>query len=496
MKNILYKYSIGILFAAGMSGCSDFLKETSQNEVRPETTEHLRQLMLTEAYSTGTSFLRFIDLLTDDVSSNANSEKTDRLTAGEPAFTWQEDMLDNLSGVKPFELYYDYISGCNIILDKVDGVTGSPEEKSNLKGQALALRAYYYFMLVNLYGQPYNAAGIDEETSPGVPLILSSGVKDEYPARQSIAQCYRQIESDLLAAVPLLDQYGRNNEKYRVTDLFAYMLLSRMYLYQGNWDKSIEYADKVLARNPNLLKLSNITIPDAMKTDLPAANVYELSSPENIWCYVAGDTEYNYYFKSITSTTIAPFEVSAELTALYDSRMSDATNKRDLRPLFFYQRNQEAPGVMKLFYGFRGSANTKLIKGMRVSEAYLNRAEANIRKFIAGGGNSFRTAALSDLNHLRESRYDTRNVAYANVDIADGQQLLQFCMDERRRELAYEDHRWFDLRRYGMPQIKHMFSSDAAVPQIEYTLEKNSKRYVLRFSQNALTNNPALVQNP
>ena len=100
--------------------------------------------------------------------------------------------------------------------------------------------------------------------------------------------------------------------------------------------------------------------------------------------------------------------------------------------------------------------------------------------------------ALSDLNTLRESRWDG---SYTPVDIADADSLWTFYTQERRRELAFDDHRWFDLRRFGMPRITHTFELTKGQP-IEYVLEKNDSRYVLEIPQEAITRNPSLKQNP
>ena len=111
--------------------------------------------------------------------------------------------------------------------------------------------------MINTFAQPYNKEGIDLNTALGVPLIVSSAVKDEFPARESIAKVYQQIERDLLEAVDLMDKYGQNNIQYKVTPLFVYNLLSRMYLYMENWGKAAEYASVVITRNPQLRRLSD-----------------------------------------------------------------------------------------------------------------------------------------------------------------------------------------------------------------------------------------------
>ena len=70
------------------------------------------------------------------------------------------------------------IMGCNVVLGYLDRVSGDIETKENMRGQALVLRGWYYFMLVNLFGQPYNVGNPEENL--GVPLKLKMEVTDEF----------------------------------------------------------------------------------------------------------------------------------------------------------------------------------------------------------------------------------------------------------------------------------------------------------------------------
>ena len=132
---------------------------------------------------------------------------------------------------------------------------------------------------------------------------------------------------------------------------------------------------------------------------------------------------------------------------------------------------------------------------MRVAELYLNRAEANMRRYLQNGEERLRVSALTDLNFLRSSRYDTRNVEYKDVDYS-GDDLLTFYKEERRRELAFEDHRWFDLRRYGMPEITHVYQGSESEIPATYVLPQGSDRYVLPIPRSVLDKNYNLEANP
>jgi hypothetical protein len=485
------------------------------NELRPGTVADLQQLMIGEAYPVTSHFAPYLEFLTDDIASNAPTRAIDQsgLLKGEGPYLWRHDMFESMAEQRlpnsnSYELYYRRVKVCNVVLDYVDRVIGSADEKAKAKGEALALRAYYYFMLVNLHGQPYNAAGVDINTSPGVPLILSSTVTDDYPERASVGAVYACIEQDLLEAERLLVELGKSNSKWRVTDLFVYTLLSRLYLYEEKWEASITYATKVIQRSPLLVDLCKITNSAGTNfaiTNSFTSNVYDINGVETIWVF-SNFLEYAFSINAnampaYSSTAPAPYAVSPGLLACYDyvDAMAASTKRKDLRPHFYYfgEGPMTATGRYRT-HGLKSikQGNSDPSKGMRVAESYLNRAEGHARLFLATGDEARRAAALADLNYLRFHRYDRRHEEYTPVDIAAADELLQFCLDERRRELSYEEHRWFDLRRYGMPKITHVFQVTKEQAAEEYTLEQGDPRYVLPIPAVALENNPRLTPNP
>ena len=65
-----------------------------------------------------------------------------------------------------------------------------------------------------------------------------------------------------------------------------------------------------------------------------------------------------------------------------------------------------------------------------------------------------------------------------------------FIKAERRKELCFEGQRWFDLRRYGMPQITHEWEGKT------YTLKSNDPSYTMPIPDEVLIKNKRLEQNP
>jgi hypothetical protein len=519
MKRIKY-IIIMFLTLSAITGCKKFLDEESQDEVRPATVDELTQLMSAEGYPYLARLNLVGDLLTDDVQCNGSQNQDGYLNIikkGKSVFTWSKDMYQELKAsggvvgtqyVNSWQTLYKKISGCNVVLAYVDKMQGPLGQAQNLKGQALAMRAFYYFQLVNLYGKPYNTSGVDPETSPGVPIKLQMEVTDSLFKRNSVAAVYRQIESDLKQGTGLMEVNPITFNKYKMSAMSANALLSRVYLYQEKWDQAIEYANKVIAVKPGLTQLSSFKMETGLyifnSTQSTSDHLYgAATSTEIIWAYQVFLPAINLiedeflipssFNPALSNTLNSPYAPSQELLSLYDTRPQSENTiyLADLRARAYFKANGYfAPTGI----GFKLTGYDKWGLGIRVSEMYLNRAEANIRKFISSGNDAFRLAALADINMLRVARYDTRK-PYQPIAITDAQALLSFYKDERRRELCFEDHRWNDLRRYGMPQISHRYEEAPGTGQT-ITLAQGDNRYTLPIPKEVLERNAQLTQNP
>ena len=110
-------------------------------------------------------------------------------------------------------------------------------------------------------------------------------------------------------------------------------------------------------------------------------------------------------------------------------------------------------------YGTKVAYNTSngSDHGIRIAEAYLNRAEAFIRRSLATGNDGDRVLALNDLNVLRETRYMTGS--YVDEQITDANELLEFCLMERRLELSLEEgFRWFDINAWDYRLLMYILT--------------------------------------
>ena len=83
------------------------------------------------------------------------------------------------------------------------------------------------------------------------------------------------------------------------------------------------------------------------------------------------------------------------------------------------------------------------------------------------------------------------------LDEGTAKKLVESVRNERRRELCFEDHRWFDLRRQGMKRFVHKWLGDHSDSQItSYELTQNDPMFTLPIPENVMLRNDALIQNP
>lgn len=494
-----------------VTSCKKFLEEASPDEIRPSSVEDMSAFMNSDAYPYQTPLEWFSDLLTDDIKSNGiprttagtiNTTYIPFQENGKGVFAFDPLELEGTTGavatvLDAWKNYYNKIKGCNIVIDYTPKVDGLDSRKMALRGQALFLRAYYYFKLTQLYCLPYRGASVDPETTPGVPLILTMQVSDEHVSRHSLRKTFDQIETDLIESAQLLKDNFVAPSTFRAGHLAAYAMLARFYLYRGletDMDKAIEYAGLVINERPQLTLLKNYIGTGNVIT---MSGIYDPQrSAEILWQYGSNPNSLATFYPAALSFTNLhpPFSVSDELRNMFYIG-PDNNNMGDLRYTlnFFKYPNGgvQYPGRTSKI----GMNITAGDKGIRTGEVYLIRAEALARRFLRTGQDADRLQALRDLNDLRESRYDTRNSSYTPVDFSTGDALLAFVLDERRRELSFEENtRWADIKRLGL-SVTHILV-DAEGDSRQFVLPSNSPLYALPIPVTAINRNNKLIPNP
>lgn len=358
---------------------------------------------------------------------------------------------------------YSAISKANNIINS--SLTGTAQI-DQYRGEALALRALMYFELVKHFSKPYTV----DPNSLGVPLVL---MYDPYvkPVRGSVAAVYTQIETDLKAAIPLLT-ISRSSGYF--SGAAATALLARMYQFKGEWAASLTAAEDVITNSD-----------------------YALLNLNQVQGYWASNTARNDGLESLFEVV---FDVTGNagndaLAYFYDQvGYGDALASEDLYQTYAetdVRRNlilTESPirGDVKVVNKYPNSTQPDKdeFKVIRMSEVYLIAAEAAYQT-----GNATKARAyLNDVATRRDPGFAGYN--------SSGAALLEAVLLERRKELAFEGHRYWDLARYNRDVVRvELAENYGGVPLV---IEADNFRRVLPIPQSELDANPNIrsQQNP
>lgn len=455
-----------IILSLLLPSCSDFLKEYSQDMIVAKLPSDLDEVMLGSGYIGSSAVASgphgnrcggFFNILDDDVNTGGdriNPETGKGTTEVSKAwnqsvlsnygyFAWQQDVGVNYDGslsnddAATWDELYAHINVVNTILDEIQDLPHTTDRDLadwlRVQGEAHFLRAQFYFTLVNLYGNEYTPE--KAATSLGVPLKLTPGIEFEFE-RSSVADVYAQITADLTLAEDYLTRSPQHTDHmlHRASLEAVDLLWSRVALHQQQWTLAAEKAQKVIAsENFYLAPISMLS---------PSMPFLTEENPEVI--FSQGSNSLSPI--SIFTARNGDFCVTRELYNLYD----EADARRDC----FFGVYGDNSGIendsVYLNNKYERSNNLRAHVSdyymLRLSEAYLNGAEALALAALAGNAPADATnranALLNELRSQRIAAYEPKHYA--------GAELVSEIRNERRRELCFEGHRWFDLRRYAV----------------------------------------------
>ena len=191
-------------------------------------------------------------------------------------YTWQYRVYENVEGKQvwddgaDFRHLYSHINACNMILEETKAFEEMTEEEdvqnvNRIKGECHFLRGCYYFLLANFYGKPYVAS--TAESDPAVPIKTSNYVEDKYYSRNSVAEVYKQIVTDLLDAEKFLKDVPKKS-MWRADINAVRLMLSRVYLYMCLYEEAEKYAALVTENGPRLEDLNSFSGKEFLSTNL------------------------------------------------------------------------------------------------------------------------------------------------------------------------------------------------------------------------------------
>ncbi|MCG8580976.1 MAG: RagB/SusD family nutrient uptake outer membrane protein [Bacteroidales bacterium] len=346
------------------------------------------------------------------------------------------------------------IDRANRILKEAERFDAEDDLVKRIKAELIFTRAYAHFEIVRLYCKNY------ENNDPlGIPYKTES-VADA-PARLSQGQVYQNILTDIESALPALADEAEGS--YFATKAAAYALKSRVALYMRDWDMAIEAANQSIDTGLRLAdrdEYAGVWDDDIEEGVEVIFKLFRESS-------ALGD----YY--TVGGSQIILFHPSYDLMNQYEDG--------DVRSSVFFGQSANGQDIVTKHDGRpNDKSNVVDLKVFRVSELFLIKAESYVEKGML-------EEAANELNTLRSQRLEAPVVLSFN-NAAEALMALQI---ERRRELAYEGHRFYDLKRWNLGVNRLDEDSETT----EQTLPAGDYRFVFPIPQQEIFANENMVQN-
>lgn len=448
-KNLIF----AVLTVFSLSACSDFLDEKLKGDYNSDiiySNGEQAQLAVNGIYNAATyttDLWKFGDVASDDaIKGGSDGDKAE--------INYIDDFSansDNGMIIEFWQAAYESIARANNVIANVPGVDMNTTLRDRFVAEAKYFRALGYFNLVNIFGE--------------VPLKLYPQISPEniHVPLSTVAKIYAQIEKDLTEAASALPGSYGGTDIGRVTQGAAYGLLAKAQLYQKNYSGA----------------LSSIQLLDAsFKYDLvhDYANLFRLGSEDSVETVFAirflsdenpglGNSlnqdfapsdEGGYYLNAPTQSYVDVF-TEKTITGSDDPRL-DASIGRNGKPwlndnVFIqswsstgYLVKKHNQPLSEVSTGRKGDGGLAYIY-MRYADVLLMKAEA-INETSGPG------LAMTELNRVRH------RAGLSDVVNASQPQLREIIRNERRRELGFEFHRFFDLMRWGKEVAEEALGSN------------------------------------
>lgn len=473
MKRISYlkKCLMPFILLIGFLSCTDdldrFPTNALTNEVQFSSVEGYKQAMVSAYIQFAGAnnffyrdFFELQEITTDEIVNTWGDHQ-------ETTLNWSSEH-DQSTGVYQSGLYL--ITLCNNFIIESEaslvasrGLSASEQEEVEIfKSEVRFIRAYAYWMLMDLFGNPTFAT---EET-------LKAG---EVPGQIEQADLFKYIEAELLAIEPAMIG-ARANEYGRADKATVWSLLARLYLnaetYSGSakYTEAITYSKKVMDAGYSLEQNHAwLMLGDNIQNTNEFIFTFNYDN-ENVRTW-GGTNTYSLGASGVPasvngmSSSWNLYRVTPSIPALFPSN-NPSVDKRAV----FWTENDESSRTLEVeslsnslngysVYKYRnvnrdGSAINQEntfnnlsdidFPVFRLAEMHLIFAEAVLR----GGSGGDTSTALSYINQIRGRAYDNNpNSTAGNISL--NEMDLDFILDERARELLWEGFRRTDLIRYN-----------------------------------------------
>lgn len=467
MKNII----IAVLAVCTLSACNDFLDEKLKGDFNSDnifSNATQAQLAVNGIYNAATyctDLWKFGDVASDDaVKGGGDGDQSDLIYIDDFSASADNGVLSEF-----WQASYETISRANNVIAYVPAIDMDVTLRNRYIAEAKFFRAFAYFYLVNIFGE--------------VPLKLLPQIDDAsiHVGLSPVSTIYGQIEQDLRDAAPELSVSYSSTDLGRVTRGAAYGLLAKTQLYQqkyGDVLTTIQLIDDLniydLERPySNLFKLGGEDSEEVLfAVRFLSGQNPGLGNSLNQW--LAPQNESGYYFDAPTQSYVDVFDEKQENGE--DDLRLDASIGRDGKEWFngetFSSAWSPATGYLVKKHNQPLDEVGKGTKGDGgLAYIYLRYADILLMKAEALNENHQPDLAKIEVDRVRD------RAGLAGVSAVTESAMRETIRKERRKELGFEFHRFFDLMRWGKDAAESALGSSFRwqEPRFYYPIPQSEK---------------------
>jgi len=384
-------------------------------------------------------------------------------------------LRDNFTGIA---IHYRIVNRANVVLEALPNSDstklGDDVKRLRLRGESLFLRAYGHFEAFRYYCNNYDPAGL------AMPYMEKSTL-DPTP-RIKMDVFFQKLNADLAEAKNLVPNNFTDID--RVTRAAVSALQARVALYMKDWANAETYATEYI----NAVPLATAAQFPGIWTDANSAEqAFRLKRTATIGGRIGSLFRGTSSSATASGIGLVTWKPSQKLWGSYDP-VNDVRFAAYLKDEPILAAGGRPSRLIQKYAGTGyATPNENVANGkvFRTGEMYLIRAEARAELNKYTGANS----AESDINDLRAARI----AGYVAVTFASKQAAIDAILLERFKELPFEGHRFFDLKRRGLPVDRLPVDAPSAAGT---TLPAGNFRFLLPIPLPEITTNPAMVQNP
>ncbi len=474
MKKVIYSLLFAVALLAG--SCSDFTDVKPKGKNLLSTTNELEMLLNNEFYMRVNDMRHISGDIIYAFENVASMISKPNKTLSVILITWdaanQDKMAELTSSDSDYAGWYGVIGKiANPIIALADQAEGPETSKKQLKAEALVLRAYFHYLLVNKFAKAYNPA--TAETDPGIPYMKEDWDISIPSEKRTVKEVYENIIADLDAAIELNALPVQAANRMRINKPAAYAAKALALMSMQQFDEAAATAQQALALNN---KVSNYNQMLITTTGYILGGTYPTLLRETLKC--EEDYFFTYYlefFDAITTEAWNAFEpghASRDKMAtdrmMYDNLMGMGMSYIGIDYTFTYDLNSGWNFV-----------------GMKSTHMYLIIAENEIRK-----GNY--NAAMEALDAIRVNRIDPAVYAPLKGVVNNKADALFRLKQTSHGENIYSIYNFINRKRWNQLDDYKQKLTKTMLGKV-YELEPDSPLWIFPFPQNAVSNNPNLL---